>query len=188
MVLYLILITFGVFIVFWLGDLYLTLKTVKRLGKEIELNPIIKFILRGRGRLIYAIKPIELCAFLYLLWFLTTFEGAIPFYILVLFIFLYSLIVVNNAHVYYIVTKKESFAFKLVFIGATIALLLFLYLNFVLYSDLTVSYNALAKSNDKYSQLLSQCTIKDTPLEKSTKENTVATNLNLTVPNGGGLE
>lgn len=155
--LYLILITFGVFVLFWLGDLYLTLKTVKHLGRHLEINPIIRFILRGRGKLIYLFKPLELAAFLYLIWFLTKFEGVIPFNILLIFIFVYAIIVVNNAHVFYKVTKKESIAFKVIFIGLTIMVLFFIYLNYLLYLDLGVSYDALAKSNDKYNELFWQC-------------------------------
>ena len=154
--LYLILITFGVFVIFWLGDLYLTLKTVKHLGKDIEINPIIKFILKGRGRLIYLFKPLELIAFLYLIGFLNRFEAVIPFYILLVFIFFYAMLVVNNAHVFYKATQKESIAFKVIFIGLTIAMLFFIYLNYLLYLDLGISYDALAKSNDRYNELFWQ--------------------------------
>jgi len=151
--LYLILLTFGVFIIFWLGDFYLTVKTVKYLGNGAEINPIIKFLLRGRGRLIYLFKPIELLAFLYLLWFINKFEGIISFKILLVFIFVYSLLVINNAHIYYKATKKESVAFKVVFFCLVLAMLFFIYLNYLLYVDLGVSYNALEKSNDRYNQL-----------------------------------
>jgi len=155
--LYLILITFGVFVILWLGDLYLTLKTVKHLSRDIELNPIINFILKGRGKLIYLFKPLELIAFLYLIWFLNKFEGVIPFYILLVFIFFYALLVINNAHVFYKATGKESMVFKVVFLGLTIAMLFFIYLNYLLYLDLGVAYNALAESNDKYNELYWQC-------------------------------
>mgnify|MGYP001573989451 CR=1 FL=1 len=154
---YLILITFGVFVLFWLGDLYLTLKTIKHLGKHLEINPIIRFVLRGRGRLIYLLKPLELAAFLYLLWFLTKFEGALSFNILLIFIFVYAMLVVNNAHVYYKITKKESKAFKVIFVGLTIMLLFFVYLNYQLYLGLNISYDALAESNARYNKLFWQC-------------------------------
>lgn len=186
MVFYLLLITFGVFIIFWLGDLYLTLKTVKHLGRNIELNPIIKCVLRGRGKLIYILKPIELVMFLYLLWFLAKFDGTRSFYILVIFIFIYSLIVLNNAHVYYLVTKKESLAFKLIFVGAIVALLLFLYLNYMLYSNLRVSYDELAKVNEKYSKLSAQYAIENTAEKKPIEEHPI-TDLNLTVSTGGSF-
>lgn len=135
----------------------MTIKTVKHLGNQIEINPIMKFVLRGRGKLIYLFKAIELAAFLYLIWFLSTYEGYIPFYILLTFILFYSLLVVNNAHVYFKVTKKESTAFKVIFIGLVIAMLLFIYLDYLLYLDLNTSYNALSVSNDNYNELYREC-------------------------------
>lgn len=154
---YLILLTFGVFFLFWFGDLYLTIKTTKHLGKKVELNPLIRLILGGRGRLIYLFKIIELSIFLYLMIFLTKFEGIIPFYILLFFILFYSVLVINNAHVYYKVTKKESIAFKLIFLGAIVSMLFFVYLNYLLYMDLNTSYNALSQSNQEYNNLYAQC-------------------------------
>ena len=154
---YLILIIFGVFLLFWFGDFYLTRKTIKHLGHKVELNPIIRFISKGRGKLIYLFKPIELGIFIYLIWSLTKFEDVIPFCILLFFIFFYSLLVVNNAHVYYKATKKESVAFKMIFIGLMIAMLLFIYLNYLLYLDLNISYDALANSNQDYNELYAQC-------------------------------
>lgn len=154
---YLILLIFAVFFIFWLGDFYLTKKTTKYLGNKIELNPVIRYVLRGRGRLIYLFKAIELGVFLYLMIFLTNFEGIIPFYILLFFIFFYSVLVLNNAHVFYKVTKKESIAFKVIFGLMVIAMLLFIYLNYLLYMDLNTSYKALSKSNQYYNNLYSQC-------------------------------
>ncbi len=151
---YLTLVTLGVFLLFWFGDLYLTIKTVKHLGRKVEINPIIKFVLRGRGKLIYLFKSIELILFLYLIWFLNNFSGVIPFYILLVFIFLYAMLVVNNAHVYYKVTRKESGIFKFIFVGLVMAILFFIYLNYLLYLDLGVTYQALSESNNKYNELL----------------------------------
>jgi len=155
--LYLILIVLGVFLIFWLGDLYLTRKTIKHLGNKVELNPIIRFISKGRGKLIYLFKPIELGIFIYLLWSLAKFGGAIPFYILLFFIFFYSLLVINNAHVYYKATKRESTAFKIIFLGLMVAMLFFIYLNYLLYLDLNISYDALSKSNENYNELYALC-------------------------------
>ena len=155
--LYLVLITFGIFVLFWLGDLYLTLKTVKYIDKQIEINPIIRGMLSGRGKLIYLVKPLELGIFLYLLWFLTNFQDVIPFYILLIFIFVYALLVVNNAHVYYLATKKESGAFKVVFMSMLIAMLLFIFLNYALYQDLGVAYSAIDEANNNYNNLYAQC-------------------------------
>lgn len=155
--LFLVLITFFVFLLFWAGDLYLTIKTVKQLGRNIEINPVMRFLLNGRGKFIYFFKIAEIGIFLYLIWTVTKFDGVISFNILLIFILVYSLLVVNNAHVFFRVTGKESGAFKIIFVGLTICLLLFIYLNYVLYSDISLSYSALAKSNDKYTNLYWQC-------------------------------
>lgn len=169
--LYLILITFGVFIIFWAGDLYLTLRTVKHLDTSIEINPLIKFVLKGRGKLIYFFKPVELLSFLYLIWFLNKFDGGIPFYILLGFILFYALLVINNAHVYFKATKKESVAFKVIFLLMTIAMLFFIYLNYLLYLDLSVTYTALSKSNDKYNELYWGCKAeKTTEVQQKTSD------------------
>jgi len=184
----LILIVFGVFLLFWLGDLYLTIKTTKRLGNKIEINPIIRFILRGRGKFVYLFKAIELVIFLYLIWFLASFEGVIPFYILLFFIFFYSLLVVNNAHIYFKVTKQESIAFKIIFIGLVIAMLLFIYLNYLLYLDLNTSYNALKESNNQYTNLYIQCqnNSPSAPMPKNISD--ITSGLNLPIRNPGGLK
>ena len=155
--LYLILLTFAVFVIFWLGDLILTLQTVKHMGVKAEVNPIMRGILKTRGKFIYIFKIIEIGAFLYLLYFISTFKGIISFNILLFFILFYSLLVVNNAHVYYKVTHKESKTLSIVFIFLIITMLLFIYLNFLLYQDLGVSFTALSKSNQRYADLYEEC-------------------------------
>lgn len=158
---YLILLTFFVFAIFWLGDLVLTLKVVKHLGHEVEINPIIRLLLRARGKFIYPFKIVELGAFLYLIWYLSTFEGKTPFYILLVFILFYSLLVANNAHVYYKATVKESIVFKVVYLGLVLSILFFIYLNYLLYKDLETSYNALGDANSKYAELHSKIEIQN---------------------------
>src|SRR3989339_1700785 len=118
--LYLILITFGVFIVFWWGDLYLTLITFKHLKKGLEINPVLRYILKKRGKLIYLSKTLEILLFLTVIWFLGTSKNSISFYLLLIYILIYSFLVVNNAHVYYKATKKESKAFRNIFLALVI--------------------------------------------------------------------
>lgn len=158
---YLILLTFLVFIIFWLGDFIITLKVVKHLGHEVEINPIIRFLLRTRGKFIYLFKILELGAFFYLIWYLTRFEGKTPFYILLGYILFYSLLVVNNAHVFYKATQKESLIFKFVYLGLVLSILFFIYLNYLLYRDLEISFNALGAANNKYSELYAKYEIQN---------------------------
>ncbi len=181
---YLILLTFLVFVLFWAGDLYLTLKTVNKIGPKVEANPFMRWLLKVRGKFIYILKPLELAAFLYLLWFLTKFEGVIPFHILLVFIFVYAMLVVNNAHVFYKVTNRESRAFKAIFIGLVIAILFFIYLNYLLFLDLGTSYDALAQSNDRYNELFQQCKENNASIVAEEPYETAFPELNLPIRRG----
>jgi len=158
---YLILLVLLVFTIFWLGDLVLTLKVAKHLGHEVEINPIIRIILKTRRKLIFLFKTLELSAFIYLIWYLSTFEGKTPFYILLIFILFYSLLVANNAHVFYKATGTESIVFKFVYLGLVLSILLFIYLNYLLYKDLETSYNAIGTVNGKYAELYSKVEIQN---------------------------
>jgi hypothetical protein len=183
--LYLILLTFIVFVIFWFGDLILTLKTTKYVGRKVEINPFMRLIIRVRGKFIYLFKIVELGVFLYLIWFLTTFEEALPFYILLAFIFVYGLFVANNAHVYYKVTNKESGVFKLVYICLIIAMLFFIYLNYLLYLDLGTYFGALSQSNIKYNALYWECTANKTINASMPQEiSSILESLNLSIRRG----
>lgn len=153
----LILLTFLVFISFWLGDFYLTLKTAKRIGVEVELNPLMRLFLRFRGRYIWILKLGELILFFYLIYYLTSFDNLIPFYTLLGYVVLYGLLVANNSKIYYEVTGEQSPVILYLFVGVTIFIALFIYLNYVLYSDLTNSYNILISCKSSFNTLYQVC-------------------------------
>src|SRR3989344_2729004 len=112
----LIFLTFFVFFIFWFGDFYLTLITIKHVGYGIEINPLLKIIFKYRGKFIYIFKLIEISVFLYLIYIITKFQGVMSFRILLTFILFYSLLVVNNSNIYFKATRKESIFFKLLFL------------------------------------------------------------------------
>ena len=135
--LYLIYLTIAVFSIFWLGDFILTLQTVRALGPHVEVNPLLRAILTTRGHLIYIVKPLELVAFGYLIWYLSVTQGRLSFHVLLGFILMYALLVWNNARVYFKASGTESPYFYVAYLGLVGALLLFMYLNFLLYTDLS---------------------------------------------------
>ena len=153
LMLYLTLLTFGVFIVLWSADLALTIKTVNHMGPKVEINPIIKFILKTRRKAIYIIKPLELIIFGYLILFLNVFKGVMGFYILLVFILFYGLLVLNNSWVYATVAKKDSAIIRITYFAILLFVLLFIFLNYSLYNDLTVSYDTLSETNSKYNEI-----------------------------------
>jgi len=153
----LILLTFGVFTLLWIGDFYLTLKTIKKMGYKIELNPIMRTVLRFRGKYVWLFKTIEFGIFLYLIFFLTNFDSNISFYALLGYIFFYSVLVINNNHIYYKVTGKKSFAIDCIFIGLSISIILFIYLNYLFYSDLVKTYGIIFSYQTSYNNLYQTC-------------------------------
>ena len=153
----LIFLTLGAFTLLWIGDFYLTLKTIKKMSYKIEINPIIRIFLRFRGRYIWLFKIAEFGVFLYLIYFLTNFINTTPFYILLVYIFFYSLLVANNSHIYYKVTGKEDSILKYIFIGISIYIILFIYLNYLFYSDIVTTYSVISNYQTSYNNLYQTC-------------------------------
>lgn len=151
------LLTFGIFFLLWLGDFYLTIKVVKTAGTQIEMNPIIRKLFNFRRRYIILFKTIEIGFFLYLIYFLTGIGNIIPFFILLIYILFYAVLVTNNSRVYYQANKKENTAFKYVFLGLIFFLILFIYLNYLFYSDILIAYNTLSSCQTSYTDLYSLC-------------------------------
>ncbi len=158
----LILLTFIVFVILWFGDAYLTKQVVDKVGPKAELNPLLKKIIGVRGHYLWIFKSIEIALFLYLIYYMTTFAGSMPFYVLLGYILFYGLLVSNNSWVYYKVTGKASRAFSVLFVLLLLVSISFIYLNYVLYDDLTFSYSSLKECNSQYRELHRECKSNET--------------------------
>jgi len=179
----LILLTFSVFLVFWLGDLLLTKKTIDKTGIKAELNPVMRTVLRIRRRFIWIFKIIEISLFFYLLVFLTTVgSGTIPFYILLFYILFYSILVVNNSRVYYKVTKKETLIFPCIFLFISIVLMLFIYVNYMMYSGLTMTYNEFRKCQINYKKLNWECYKNESTVQPSNELRDILGDFDIPIP------
>jgi hypothetical protein len=173
----------------WVGDLYITYKTMSKKGYDIEVNPIIRSIFRIRKKFIWPFKIIELGAFLYLIYYLANIGNIVPFYVLLVYIFVYAVFVANNSRVYFMATGKESDAFKVIFILLVLGIVLFIYLNYMLYTNLGTSFAALTECNSDYVNLYSQCKTSGTASNyTSTPDNLmkIVESLNLSLPKGFG--
>lgn len=150
----------------WLGDFYLTIKTVKKIGPKAEINPIMRSVLGFRGKHVYLFKIVELGLFLYLIYFLSNFNGVVPFYTLLGYILFYSLLVANNSHVLFKVTKEETLTLNYIFVGVTICTILFIYLNYLMFADLLTTYTAISQCHISYNQLYQTCNQNTTMISK----------------------
>jgi len=157
MVLPLIILTFSVFVTLWIGDFYLTLKTTKKIGSSAEFNPILRSFLKLRGRYVWIFKIVEIGIFFYLIYYLTSLAQTAQFYILLFYIIFYSILVSNNTRVYYNVTGKQSLVTNVLFVLIVVFTTLFIYLNYFLYSNITVSYSALLQCKSTFNSLYWNC-------------------------------
>lgn len=178
----LILLTFLVFFVLWIGDLVLTLKVTKKVGSEAEVNPIMRKILSFRGKFIWAFKSIEIGFFLYLIYYIQTFSGQTAFHILLGYILFYSILVANNSRVYFQVTKEASGAFRGIFLIISVLLVMFIYLNYLMYSGLTLTYSKLGECQSDYKSVYWECYQKDVSPEKSKELEDILGTLDIKIP------
>lgn len=178
----LILFTFLVFFVLWLGDLILTRKVVKKVGTHAEVNPLMRKILSFRGRFIWVFKFIEIVLFLYLIYYIQTFSGQRSFYILLGYILFYSLLVTNNSRVYFQVTKQASGTFRWIFMIISVLLIMFIYLNFMIYSGLTLTYSTLGSCQSDYKNLYWECYQKNVTPETPKELEDILGTLDIKIP------
>lgn len=162
----LITLTFVVFLILWTSDLYFTTRSVREIGRDIEINPIIRFILRTRGRFIWPFKIAEIIIFSYLIWRLSFLNEEVTFSILMGGILFYSLVIVAGVKVFIEATKR-SIPVVLIFLGICLSLFLFISLTYTEYQNKALISNALSDCNSKYALLYVQCTKNVTPIEAS---------------------
>jgi len=155
MVLPLILLTLAVYFALWLADIHLTLKTVSKAGHKSEGNPIMRRLLGMRRRYLWTFKALEMAAFLYLVFYLTSFaEGSLALLPLLLYIVVYAFIFANNSKITFLETGKDSSVTYAMVVFMALALVLLIYLNYGMYQDLSTSYERLLGCKSQ----LSTCT------------------------------
>ena len=180
----LILLTFLVFFILWLADFYITVKIVNKKGRKVEANPLMRLYLI-RGRFVWVFKIAEILIFFYLLSFLTiTANSVMPFYTLLAYIFIYTILVANNSKVYFDITGKQSNVLHYVFIVMSILLIFFIYMNYLMYSGLTLSYNTLMDCQSEYKQLNWDCYKKNVTIDGDSisKIENILGNFDLPIP------
>jgi len=178
----LIFLTFFVFLILWIGDFYITKKIVKKVGTKVEINILLRKILSFRGKFIWIFKAIELGLFLYLIYYIQTFSGEVSFYILLGYILFYTILVTNNSRVYFQVTRKASEAFMLMFLVISISLLGFIYLNFLMYSGLVMTYEELGKCQSNYKNVYWECYQKNVTSEVPKELEDIIGSFDISIP------
>ncbi len=175
----LIALTFAVFLILWIADLYFTTRSVKVIGKGIEINPLLRLVMGIRWRFIWPFKIVEISIVSYLLWQIFLLNEEITFSILMGLLLIYSLVVSAGAKVFIDATQR-SMPVVMVFIGILLSLLLFIDLNHAEYQNKSAVFNALSECSSKYANLYVLCTTNTTVKESASEFQRY--NLSLTIP------
>ena len=130
----LIILTFAVFLVLWIADLFFTSKVTKLLGEKVEVNPLLRFVIGIRGRFLHLFKVAEILIFTYLLWQVSLLNEEMAFSILLGIILLYSFVVLAGMKIY-IDAKLGSTSIIVLHMSIIALLIVFIYLNNIEYQN-----------------------------------------------------
>ena len=154
----LITLTFAVFLILWISDLYFTTRSIKKIGKGVEMNPLLRGIIGIRAKFIWPFKILEVSIFSYILWRISTLNEEITFSVLLGLILVYSLVVVAGLKVFIDATRRSTPVLML-FMGILLSLLLFIHLNHVEYQNKIAVSNALSECSSRYANLYVACKV-----------------------------
>lgn len=175
----LIALTFAVFIILWIADLYFTTRSVKEIGKNVEMNPFLRLVMSIRGKFIWPFKVLEIGIFSYILWRVSTLNEEMTFSVLLGVILVYSVVVAMGLKVFIDVTER-SMPVAMLFFALSLSLLLFIHLNHLEYQNKTSVSTALSECSSKYIDLYVACAT-DKTLNQSKISESQKYRLNLTI-------
>ena len=114
-------------------------------------------VLSFRDRFLWLFKGIEISAFTYLLYYLTSFDSSLSFNILLGYILFYGFLVWNNNRVYFKATGEPSTTFRTIFLLMLIISTSFIFLNNALYQDVQTAYDRVSECSADYTELQNEC-------------------------------
>lgn len=167
------------FFVLWGADIFFTLKSVEKKGRHLEANPIIKALFGLRRTYFWAFKSIEIAAFLFLVYFISTRDANEAVTVLFSITAVYTLVVAQGIHVYLTVVKNTTPVIAL-FIAVSLLSITFLWVNYVSFLNTGIISNALTRCGAVYAHVYSQC-FRTPPTENVTNAFRDS-GLNLTIP------
>jgi len=177
-ILHLIFLIFALFLVLWVSDLFFTISCIKKVGKNVEINPFIRLVMSTRSRFIWLFKFLEILVFSYLIWYVSNLNEELGFSLLLGVISVYSLVVLMGLKVFIDLTGKST-PVVLLFFVICVSLLLFIQLNHLEYRNKTTVSNALSECNSNYANCYTSCNSNSTTSYEDRQQ--LTNSLNLTI-------
>jgi len=179
-VLPLVVFVAGFFLVLWLADAFLTLKSAKKVGSIIEINPIVKAVLSFRGKFFVIFKAVELIAFGALIFYVAFTDSVYLLYLLYILILFYGVLVAQGLNVYSKLFQSNRPMVTL-FIIVILFVLFFINLNYSIFYNSVKIAEETNRCNNEYAVLYGEC--KGGVPQKSFHIDPF--DLNIVIPGGG---
>ncbi len=144
------------FLILWLSDIYLTKKSIEKLGSHIEVNPIMHFIFGLRSHYLWLFKAVELLAFVALVYLISVYSANEAVNVMLVLLFVYTLIVAQGISIY-ISAVGNPLPIAVIFVALALVGLAFVFLNYQTFLNSVAISNALSQCGVKYSELYSMC-------------------------------
>lgn len=167
------------FAVLWLADAFLTLKSAKKIGAIIEINPVLKVILSFRGKFFIIFKLVELLVFGALIFYIAFTDSVYLLYLLYFLILVYGILVAQGLNVYSKIFQSNKPTVVL-FVIAVLFVLFFVNLNYSIFYNSVKIAEETNKCNNEYAKLYGEC--KGEAPQKSFRVDPF--DLNITIPGG----
>ena len=172
-----IAVLFVLFLVFWVADIFFTLKTVGKVGNEVELNPIMSLLLKVRRRYLFLFKIAEIAVFTGLMLGFVAVDTHTALYVLFALTLAYSLIVAQGIRVY-LNASGNPFPVSMLFLVVVLIAVFTIYVSYLSFVDTISISDALQKCNTEYIGAYRTCVANATGTVEPPKH----FDINLTIP------
>jgi len=171
-----VIILSAFFLILWVADLYFTLKSTEKKGRELEANPLMRMLLKERRAHLYIFKALEIICFFALVYLISFQSADYAVIIFLVAIGIYALVVSNGMAIYLRITKKHSIPSLLLFFTCVTALF-FAYLAYETFANGASLFSSCSKCCEQYAALKASCTSGNAPVGQNRDYG-----LNITLP------
>ena len=144
------------FVLLWLADAFLTLKSTQKVGSLIEINPLVKAVLSFRGRFFLFFKAVELVVFGALAYYVAFTDSVYLLFLLYLLILFYGVLVAQGLNVYSKIFQSNKPMVAL-FVIMVLFVLFFINLNYSIFYNSVKIAEETNRCNNEYAALYGEC-------------------------------
>ena len=173
-----VIILSAFFLLLWAADLFFTLKSTEKKGRELEANPLMRMLLKERRAHLYIFKALEIICFFALVYLISFQNADYAVIILLVATGVYAFVVSNGMAIYLEISRKPAVASRLLFL-VCLAVLFFAYLAYETFANGASLFNSCSQCCEDYAALKASCADGSAPVAPS-KSNDYG--LNITLP------